>query len=164
LCSIRDNHKGRETDPWIQPTRNRQPAQRRQTKPASGDRPLPLPEAATNGSPNLSPRRRKAALLPEIDRLALEGYSIREIGARLRIGRTTVHRWLRELRLDRRASFTDATGMIVNTIARYDSSYREAMEAWRNSKADKELPHSKSKTAVPAAVPRSRCPPSRRGR
>ena len=29
--------------------------------------------------------------------------------------------------------------MIVNVIARYDSIYREAMEAWRNSKADKEV-------------------------
>ncbi len=29
--------------------------------------------------------------------------------------------------------------MISNAVARYDSIYREAMQAWRNSKADKEV-------------------------
>ena len=54
--------------------------------------PLPLPEIATEHAPPSAPCRRKATLLPQINQLALEGHSCREIGARLRIGKTTINR------------------------------------------------------------------------
>ena len=108
-------------------------------KPATDDQPLPLSPAATESSPYMAPRRRKGTLLPQISQFALEGYSCREISARLRVAKTTVNRWLQELRVERHSNLADATGMIANAVARYDSIYREAMEAWRNSKADKEV-------------------------
>jgi hypothetical protein len=107
--------------------------------PPPDDQPSPLSQSADKQRQYSGPLRRKGALLPQISQLALEGHSCREIGARLGLGKTTISRWLNELRLERRTSLLDDTGMIVNTIARYDSIYREAMEAWRNSKADKEV-------------------------
>jgi transposase-like protein len=87
----------------------------------------------------LARSRHKQVLLTQIRDLALEGYSSQEIGARLGMGKSTVHRWLQEMRQECRTSVADATEMISNAVARYDTIYREAMQAWRNSKADKEV-------------------------
>ena len=78
-------------------------------------------------------------MLPQINDLALEGHSCREIAARLGIGRTTVGRWLHDLREERHSKAVDTADMLASAIARYDAIYREAMDAWRNSKAGKEV-------------------------
>ncbi len=106
---------------------------------ARDNRQPPLPQDTIKNRRNSAPRRRKATLLPQIDQLSLAGHGCREIAARLGIGKSTVSRWLRELHLERRSNLTDATGMIANAVARFDSIYREAMQAWQDSKADKEV-------------------------
>ena len=83
----------------------------------------------------LAPRRRKEIMLPQVSNLALEGHSCRAIGKILGLDKTTVHRWLQELREESRSRVADATEMIVIAVARYDAIYREAMEAWRTSNA-----------------------------
>jgi transposase-like protein len=93
-------------------------------------------------------RRRKEALLPQINNLALEGHSCREIGARLGVSTTTVHRWLQKLRQESRSKVADSGEMIANSVARYDAIYREAMEAWRSSKADNEVRRSENTEAA----------------
>ena len=108
-------------------------------KPTPGDRQPPLGHAVRVNDLLLAPRRRKGPLLEQIRDLALEGHSCREIGARLMLGKSTVHRWLGELRRDNRRKVADAGEMIANAVARYDSIYRAAMDAWRNSKMDKEV-------------------------
>jgi len=125
------------------PVANEEPAS--DEKPATHEKPPtdelqpPLPQAIRKNGRSLSRRRWKGTLLPQISQLALEGHSSRVIGAQLGIGKTTINRWLNELRLERRSNLVDATGMIANAVARYDLIYREAMEAWRTSKTDKEV-------------------------
>ncbi len=108
-------------------------------QPPTDDQQPPPPQVSRKNSRRSALRRRKHALLPQISQLALEGHSCRVIGARLGIGKTTISRWLNELRLERRSNLVDATGMIANAVARYDLIYREAMEAWRDSKSGKEV-------------------------
>ncbi len=85
------------------------------------------------------PRPAKAALLPEIARLSLEGHSSRAIGGQLGVPRRTVDRWLRELRQQWAASAAENAGeLFAVAMARLESVYREAMEAWRRSLADKQ--------------------------
>ena len=87
-----------------------------------------------------APRPSKSALLPEIARLALAGHSGREIGKRLRVPRRTVARWLQELRQQWAANAAeDAAQLVPVTLAQLELAYREAMEAWRRSLADKEV-------------------------
>ena len=74
----------------------------------------------------------------EVRELALEGHDCREIGARLGLGKSTVHRWLHELRGESQSNVADADEVIANSAARYDTIYREAMEAWRNSKGERQ--------------------------
>ncbi len=111
---------------------------------ALGACPPPLapigPPAAAEGPRAAPPRPSKSALLPEIARLALAGYSGREIGKRLGVPRRTVARWLQELRQQWAASAAeDAVQLVPLTLARLELAYREAMEAWRRSLADKEV-------------------------
>ena len=87
----------------------------------------------------LAPRQRKEFLLPQVNDLALEGRSCREISKILGVDKTTVHRWLQELRGEGRRKVADAGEMIAVAVARYDAIYREAMEAWRRSKVDKHV-------------------------
>lgn len=107
--------------------------------PRSDDRQPPFGQAVRVGDLLLAPRRRKGPLLAQIRDLALEGHGCREIGARLSLSKTTVHRWLQELRQECRSKVADPAEMTANAVARYDSIYREAMDAWRNSKMDKEV-------------------------
>ena len=107
-------------------------------------------------SPSAAPRPPKSALMPEVARLALEGFSGRAIGRRLGVPGRTVDRWLQELRQEwaRRAE-EDAAQLVPVTLARLELAYREAMEAWRRSLGDKETT---SETLRPAAAPRRRRP------
>lgn len=111
---------------------------------ALGACPPPLPPVAplaAEEEPRAAPPRpSKAALLPEIARLALAGHSARAIGKRLGAPRRTVARWLQELRQEWAASAAeDAAQLAPVTLARLELAYREAMEAWRRSLADKEV-------------------------
>jgi hypothetical protein len=105
--------------------------------------PCPQPAASPAGEdrgPDVPPRPPKAALLPEIARLSLEGHSSRAIGRRLGVPRRTVDRWLRQLRqqwADNAAK--NAAELFAIAMARLESVYREAMEAWRRSLADKQV-------------------------
>ena len=86
------------------------------------------------------PRPSKSALLPEIARLAPGG--LFRPGNRQAAGRPrrTVDRWLQELREQWAAARRkDAAQLVPVTLARLELAYREAMEAWRCSLADKEV-------------------------
>ena len=86
------------------------------------------------------PRPPKAALLPEIASLAMEGHSGRAIGRQLGVPRRTVDRWLGELRqqwAEKAAESSEGLGGLLT--ARLEAVYREAMQAWRRSLADKQV-------------------------
>ena len=101
-----------------------------------------FPPVAIGASPPpvAAPRPPKSAVLPEIARLALEGFSGRAIGRRLGVPARTVDRWLQELRQEwaRRAE-EDAAQLVPVTLARLELAYRDAMEAWQRSLANKEV-------------------------
>jgi len=85
-------------------------------------------------------RRRREELLPQVTQLALEGYSRQEIAQRVGVSRTTIRRWLQELRQEHAArAVVDTAQMIAETIKRYNSIYREAMKAWRRSQAERQV-------------------------
>jgi transcriptional regulator with XRE-family HTH domain len=101
--------------------------------------PAPLAPVASLTAAERPPRPAKSALVPEIARLALAGYSGREIGKRLGVPRRTVARWLQELRQEWAArAAEDAAQLVPVTLARLELAYREAVEAWQRSLADKE--------------------------
>ncbi len=83
-------------------------------------------------------RQRKAALLPQITRLVEQGLTGREIGAELGLSKTTVNHWLQKL--DQPAA---ASQGLTNThdarVARYRAIYRNAMQAWNSSQADRQV-------------------------
>ena len=82
----------------------------------------------------------KAALLPEIARLALEGHSGRAIGRKLGVPRRTVDRWLGDLRRQWAESAAESGGeLFAVAMARLEAVYCEAMEAWRRSLGDKQV-------------------------
>ena len=86
------------------------------------------------------PRPRQAVLLPEIARLSLEGHSSRAIGRELGVPRRTVDRWLRQQRQQWAESAAEnAAELFAVAMARLESVYREAMDAWRRSLADKQV-------------------------
>ena len=102
------------------------------------------------------PRPSKFTVLPEIARLALAGHSGREIGKRLGVPRRTVARWLQELRQQWAANAAeDAAQLVPVTLARLELAYREAMEAWRRSLADKEVTTETPGDDDNAATPRT---------
>ena len=79
-------------------------------------------------------------MLPEIAQLSLEGHSSRAIGRKLGVPRRTVDRWLRQLRQQWAESAAEnAAERFAVAMARLESVYREAMEAWRRSLADKQV-------------------------
>jgi hypothetical protein len=90
-----------------------------------------------NDSPQLSPRRRKKSLLPEITRLALEGHSGQAIARKVKLPKRTVNHWLQKLRQEWAAKAAEGAGeLYAFELARLDSIYREAMQAWRESQTD----------------------------
>jgi hypothetical protein len=79
-------------------------------------------------------------VLAEIARLALEGHSSRAIGQQVGVPRRTVDRWLRRQRLQWAENAADNAAEICTVArARLESIYREAMQAWRGSLADKQV-------------------------
>lgn len=113
----------------------RSPAER----PATAGRPSPLRRPAQGDHLHVAPRPPKDALLPQIVQLALEGESGRAIARKLGLPERTVNHWLKEARREWTAKAADgAAEMIGIALARLESIYREAMEAWRDSRANKE--------------------------
>ena len=109
-------------------------------KPTSdGPQAPPRPAERVNNL-HLTPRRRKETLLPQIMQLALEGHSGRVIAEKTGLPKRTVNHWLRETRREWLAKAAeDAAELTALALARFESIYREAMEGWRRSQADKEV-------------------------
>ena len=113
-----------------------------------------------------APQRRKQALLPQITKLAQEGRSCREIAQRLRIGKSSVHQWLRELQTEDAASKPlnavekplDPAEVIREAIGQEEVMYEEFMAAWRRSQTDKErrVPRTAARPTTPALGKRKR--------
>ncbi len=84
--------------------------------------------------------RRKEALLPLITALALEGHASRAISVKAKVNKSTVNRWLNELR-QKWIAESQANIVELTTIAyaRYELLYREAMNAWRLSQKGKKV-------------------------
>jgi hypothetical protein len=97
-------------------------------------------KAADNHQPALTPPRLpKSLLLPEVVQLALEGYSNQAIGKKLHVPRQTVDRWLREQRQEWAETGKEkAADLLQVTVARLESAYRQAMDGWRRSLAEKQ--------------------------
>ena len=101
--------------------------------------PIP-PQAAGNNEGDSIPRGRKDLFLPEMAQLALEGYTNRAISRKTGVPRRTVDRWLQEQRQEWMAKASEGPAeMFSVTVARLESAYREAMDAWRRSLADKQV-------------------------
>jgi len=85
-------------------------------------------------------RRRKQALLPQVTRLAREGYSHEEIGKMVGAAKSTVGFWLHELRRDHSSwALVDNAHIVALTLRRYHQIYREAMKAFRRSQEEKQV-------------------------
>lgn len=96
-------------------------------------------ENLTTDAAGLPPRRRKDTLLPVITRLALGGESGRAIARKLELPERTVNHWLREVRREWSAkAAADTAEMLGSAVARLESVYGSAMEAFAASQADKE--------------------------
>ncbi len=85
-------------------------------------------------------RQRKAALLPQVARLAVEGLTCREIAAQLGVSKTSVNYWLQKLRPDQAAGASQELAETARRrVARYNSIYRRAIQAWGRSQDDKQI-------------------------
>ena len=84
-----------------------------------------------------APRPPKVAVLPQICAAALAGQSCRQL-ATFRLTKSTVSRWLQELREDCPTRVAGSAEIIAHAVARYDALFRKALEAWDLSQADKE--------------------------
>jgi hypothetical protein len=85
-------------------------------------------------------RERRKTLLPQITQLARAGHNSREIGEKLGIAKTTVHRWLRKMGWKFAAEQPlDPAEVIRKHIAHYRSIYRKAIKGWNDSQAEKQV-------------------------
>ena len=83
-------------------------------------------------------RQRKRVFLPEVQQLAIEGYSAQKISEKLFLPRGTVDHWLRDLRSSRSTWASDEKSLLTRYIIRcYRKIYNEAMAEWHGSRADK---------------------------
>ena len=94
--------------------------------------------AAAVAAANRVPRPPKDAVLPQICALALAGQSCRQLAATFGLTKSTVSRWLQELREDCPTRVAGCAEIIAHAVARYDTLYRKALEAWDLSQADKQ--------------------------
>ncbi len=109
-------------------------------EPATAAPQAPLGRSVRVSNWNLTPRRRKETLLPQIIELALEGHSGETIARQVGMPSRTVRHWLRELRQEWIAEAAGgAAELAAVTLARLTAVYREAMEAWRETRADWEV-------------------------
>ena len=100
-------------------------------KPRTDEPQRPFSQAMRVTGLHLPPRRRKETFLPEITQLALQGDSGRAIARKLELPERTVNHWLRELRQEWTAKAAeDVAKMLALALARLESIYREAMEAF----------------------------------
>ena len=113
---------------------------------------VPEPPAA-----NAPTRPKKAALLTEIARLSLEGHSNRAIGRKLGVPSRTVDRWVGQLRQQWAENFPqNYVELHALAVARLETAYREAMEAWR-ARCKKSKSRSKRWAAAATKRPKGRC-------
>ena len=85
----------------------------------------------------MNSRPRKDTLLPEVARMALEGCSGAAIGRELGLPERTVNHWLREVRQEWKANAAEGAAEALGIAqARLVTAYREAMEAWRESRQE----------------------------
>jgi hypothetical protein len=83
-------------------------------------------------------RQRKEALLPRITRLLLKGHTTRAIAKRVGVPKTTILRWLEEVRRRcAKGAVANAAEIIDTTADRYHAIYRKALKGWDRSLADK---------------------------
>ena len=85
-----------------------------------------------------APRPRKEAVLSQICAAALAGQSCRQLAATFGLTKSTVSRWLQELREGCPTRVANSAEIIAHAVARYDALYRKALEAWDLSQADKQ--------------------------
>ncbi len=110
-------------------------------KPASDDSRQPACRALSLNSPHVSSRQRKEIALPRIVQLALEGHFGGAIAQKVGLPKRTVNYWLQELRQEWiRKAAAGTADVIALGVARLDAIYREAMEAWRDSQAEIQVP------------------------
>jgi hypothetical protein len=85
-------------------------------------------------------RRRKDDLRPQVAQLAREGYVVREIARRLRLSKSTVHDWLNEPEAASDAApLPSESELLRRQIEHYASIYSQAMAAWEDSRAAREV-------------------------
>ena len=77
-----------------------------------------------------APRPRKDAVLSQICAQAPAGQGCRQIAATFGLTKSTVSRWLQELREDCPTRVAGSAEVIAHAVARYDALYRKALDAW----------------------------------
>jgi len=103
-------------------------------------------------------RQRKAVLKPEVLDLYLGGLRTPAIAKKLELSERTVRQWLEEMRKGWAEMNMAETGpLIVQTTARYEHIFREAMAAWWRSvegdSSENDAVDQQSTTAKPARKP-----------
>ena len=83
------------------------------------------------------PRPTKEVLLPQIAALALAGQTCRQIAETFGLTKSTVNRWLQEIREDCPTRFAGCAEIVAAAVAGYWSLHDEALEGFRLSQADK---------------------------
>jgi len=84
-----------------------------------------------------TPRLPKEVLLPQMAAMAFAGRSCRQIAATFGRTKSTVHRWLQEMREDCPTRFAGCAEIVAAAVAGYWSLHDEALEGLRLSQADK---------------------------
>jgi len=100
--------------------------------PLLAEKPFTAEEPVTD-----APRPRKEDLLPQIAALALAGQSCRQIAATFGLPKSNVHRWLQDLREGCPQRPANSAEMIADAVDYYKSLYRQALESFDLSQADK---------------------------
>ena len=100
--------------------------------PLLAEKPFTAEEPVTD-----APRPRKEDLLPQIAALALAGQSCRQIAATFGLPKSNVHRWLQDLREGCPQRLANSAEIIADAVDYYKSLYRQALESFDLSQADK---------------------------
>ncbi len=83
-------------------------------------------------------RQKMQDLLPDVTRLALQGFTTREIGEKMNIAHATVSRWLSTLRRERASNALLETAQVIADVTdSYWLIFHEAMSAWFDSRKKK---------------------------
>jgi len=84
-----------------------------------------------------APQPPKEVVLPQICAAALAGQSCRQIAATFGLTKSTVKRWLQEMREDCPTRVAGCAEIVAAAVAGFWSLHDEALEAFRLSQADK---------------------------